>query len=298
LAAPHVLGGKMEEHTLKKRKKWLPSILFALIFLIGLTLASYPFFSDWYNRRLQEELIIEYDHAVAAASPEALEAEREAARVYNESLLGDMVLRDPFDPEAFMETTAEYEERLNMAGNGVMGYIEIPKINVNLVIFHGTSMEVLDKGTGHLENTSLPVGGTGTHAVLSAHTAYAKASLFNDLIKLNEGDLFILTVLDEKLAYEANQIKVVEPVDTSDLYIDLQEDYVTLVTCTPYGVNSHRLLVRGTRVPYAEEAVAQIQQEPNNRRLYLIIVAAVLLTVIVTITVKKMRKQWRERNEA
>jgi len=291
-------GGKMEEHTLKKGKKWPPAILFALIFLIGLALASYPFFSDWYNRRLQEKLITEYDHTVAAANPEALESEREAARVYNESLLGDMVLRDPFDPDAIRETTAEYEERLNTAGNGVMGYIEIPKINVNLVIFHGTSTEVLDKGVGHLENTSLPVGGTGTHAVLSAHTAYAKASLFNDLIKLNEGDLFILTVLDEKLAYEVNQIKVVEPVDTSDLYVDLQEDYVTLVTCTPYGVNSHRLLVRGTRVPYVEETVAQIQQESNNRRLYLIIAAAVLLTVIVIITVRKMRKRRRERNEA
>jgi len=293
-----VLGGKMEEHTLKKRKKWLPAILFALIFLIGLAVASYPFFSDWYNRRLQEKLITEYDHTVAAANPEALAAEREAASVYNESLLGDMVLRDPFDPEALMETTVEYEERLNMAGNGVMGYIEIPKINVNLAIFHGTSMEVLDKGAGHLENTSLPVGGTGTHAVLSAHTAYAKASLFNDLIKLGEGDLFILTVLDEKLAYEVDQIKVVEPADTSDLYIDQQEDYVTLVTCTPYGVNSHRLLVRGTRIPYTEETVAQIRQEPDNCRRYLIIAAAVLLTVIVTVTVRKMRKRRRERNEA
>ena len=288
----------MEEYTSKKRKKWFPAILFALIFLTGFLLASYPFFSDWYNRRLQEKLITEYDHAVVAANPEALEAEREAVRVYNESLLGDMVLRDPFDPEALMETTAEYEERLNMAGDGVMGYIEIPKINVNLVIFHGTSMAVLDKGVGHLENTSLPVGGTGTHAVLSAHTAYAKASLFNDLIKLGEGDLFILTVLDEKLDYEVNQIKVVEPADTSDLYIDLQEDYVTLVTCTPYGVNSQRLLVRGTRIPHAEETAAQIQQEPNNHRLYPLIAAAVLLTVIVTITVRKMRKRWRERNEA
>ena len=268
-AAPHGFGGKMEERTLKKRKKWFPTTLFALIFLIGLAVASYPFFSDGYNRRLQEKLITEYDHAVAAANPEAL-----------------------------METTAEYGERLNMAGNGVMGYIEIPKINVNLAIFHGTSMEVLDTGVGHLENTSLPVGGTGTHAVLSAHTAYAKATFFNDLIKLGEGDLFILTVLDEKLAYEVDQIKVVEPADTSDLYIDLQEDYVTLVTCTPYGVNSHRLLVRGTRIPYTEETVAQIRQEPDNCRRYLIIAAAVLLTVIVIITVRNMRKRRRERNEA
>lgn len=279
----------MEKYLLKKRRSSLPSILFIFIFLIGLTVASYPFFSNLYNQRLQEKLITEYDHTVAAANPEALEAEREAARTYNENLMGDVILKDPFDPEALRETTAEYEERLNINGDGIMGYIEIPQINVHLAIFHGTAPEVLDNGVGHLENTSLPVGGTGTHAALSAHTAYANASMFNDLIKLKEGDLFVLTVLDEKLAYEVIQIKVVDPDDTSDLAIDWEQDYVTLVTCTPYGVNSHRLLVRGTRVPYEE--TAQIQEESNNAWIYLIIAAAVLLAATMIIIVRKRRKR-------
>lgn len=287
----------MAKHTSKKRRRLIPSLVFILIFLIGLTVAAYPFFSDWYNQRLQEKLITEYDHTVASVDPDILKAEREASRAYNESLLGYVVLRDPFDPDSLRESTAEYEERLNLSGDGIMGYIEIPKINVHLAVFHGTGTEVLDSGVGHLENTSLPVGGTGTHAVLSAHTAYAKASMFNDLIKLEEGDLFILTMLDEQLAYEVVQIKVVEPNDTSDLYIDLQEDYVTLVTCAPYGVNSHRLLVRGTRVPYEEETILQIQAESSDYWIYLIIAAAVLLSVIVIIIVRKRRKRRRERHE-
>lgn len=287
----------MAKHTSKKRRKMMPSIVFIFIFLIGFAVASYPFFSDWYNKQIQEKLITEYDHTAAAAAPEILEAERKASGEYNERLLRDVVLRDPFDPETLIETTAEYEGRLNIAGNGIMGYIEIPKINVHLAIFHGTSADVLDKGVGHLENTSLPVGGTATHAVLSAHTAYAKASMFNDLIKLEEGDLFLLTVLDEKLAYAVDQIKVVEPNDTSDLYIDQQEDYITLVTCTPYGVNSQRLLVRGTRVPYVEEAIAQIREESNNHWMYLM-VAAVLLLLVIIIIVRKRRKHRRECHEA
>lgn len=232
----------------------------------------------------------EYNEVVDDSSDEELQAELEACRVYNDTFMKTVVLTDPFDQTAEDAFNKTYNERLNIMGNGIMGYIEIPAISVELTIYHGTSAEVFDKGVGHMEKTSLPVGGLGTHAVLAAHTAYAKATMFNDLDELTEGDMFYITVLNEKLAYEVDQIKVVEPNDTSDLSIDGNEDYVTLVTCTPYGVNSHRLLVRGTRVPYVEEPEAEKPLEVLSWLLLLLPVGAVGLLSFWGIKIYKKHK--------
>ena len=175
-----------------------------------------------------------------------------------------------------------------------MGTIRIPKINVTLPIYHGTANETLEKGAGHLENTSLPIGGTGTHAVLSAHSGLPTAALFTDLEKLAEGDLFFLDVLDETLAYRVDQVKVVEPEDTSDLLIDTNADYVTLVTCTPYGINSHRLLVRGVRTEYVEtlETEAQTEQTSGSPWNKPYTVAGIILILLLTLyTIIRFRKR-------
>lgn len=227
-------------------------ILTLLLVVIGILALIYPLISNWLSSQAQIGIIENYNEAVSGTRNEDLAAQREAAREYNEGLMGTVVLTDPFDEEANAGVTSEYETLLNINGDGIMGAVRIPKIDVRLPIYHGTSADVLKKGAGHLENTSLPVGGTGTHAVISTHTGYPTAVLFTELIQMEEGDLFFMDVLGEILAYRVDQIKVVDPSDTSDLLIDSQKDYVTLVTCTPYGINSHRLLVRGIRTDYVE----------------------------------------------
>ena len=247
-------------------RRKVPIILIFLLFAVGVFILLYPLISEWHNSRAQTTVIENYNHAAAGLSETEYENLREAAREYNEGLLGSVVLTDPFDASAAKMASEEYESLLNISGDSVMGTIRIPKINVTLPIYHGTANETLEKGAGHLENTSLPIGGTGTHAVLSAHSGLPTAALFTDLEKLAEGDLFFLDVLDETLAYRVDQVKVVEPEDTSDLLIDTNADYVTLVTCTPYGINSHRLLVRGVRTEYEEtlEQEAQTEQTPGS----------------------------------
>ena len=278
----------------RKTTKKAPSLAAVyLIFIAGIGVMLYPFAGNRYNQWLQDRLIEEYDHSVAAISPEVLETEREACMRYNEGLLGNVVLTDPFDVEAMNQASEVYGERLNLNGDGVMGYLEIPKINVKLAIYHGTDSKTLEKGVGHLENTSLPIGGKSTHAVLSAHTAHANATLFNHLTDLEEGDTFFLTVLDDILAYQVDRIKVVVPEDTGGLMIDRDEDYVTLVTCTPYGVNSHRLLVRGTRIPYVEEAAVI---RPENGRPYQSVILpislfALLLVIFIIVTKRRSRRK-------
>jgi len=292
LPAPFAFQRENKVKKTRRSKKWVLNLLIILIFLVGIGVMCYPYFSNWYNQRYQESLITEYDHTAAKLSAEKKQAELEACSEYNQKLIGNAVLTDPFDPEAEKAAAGEYQARLNINGDGIMGYIEIPVIDVKLTIGHGTTTEVLDLGAGHLENTSLPVGGTATHAVLSAHTAYAKAELFNDLIELAEGDVFYLTILDDKLAYQVDQIKVVEPTDTSDLIIDSGEDYVTLVTCTPYGINSHRLLVRGYRIPYVEEAVSQPEGRDYTR--YIIAAIIVLISLIVIAVIRRRNRKSRE----
>lgn len=263
-------------------KRFLPIIMIILLFLGGAAMVLYPVFSSWYMDHHQGQVVADYDEEAARLSQEQIEAELEKARRYNESLLGNVVLTDPFDAEALEEQNTEYEDLLDIGGDGVMGSVEIPGQDIYLPIYHGTSAESLEKGAGHLKNSSLPVGGKGTHAVISGHTALPTAEMFNDLSEVEEGDVFYIHVLGQILAYEVDQIKIVLPEDISDLLIHREEDYVTLVTCTPYGINSHRLLVRGTRVPYEEaQAVTPSRGEPEDpmRTAYLAAAAAAALLV-------------------
>lgn len=248
-------------------KKKLPKIFIGLIFIIGLGIMLYPIISNLYIEYHQGNIIDEYNKTVESMPDDTLEKEREKAEGYNKMLTGNMIITDPFDPEAQkkLEENSDYYNILNIGNDNIIGYIKIPKINVSLPIYHGTSEDVLKRGVGHLQNTSFPIGGEGTHAVLSGHTGLSSAKLFTDLDKLEEGELFFIEVLGEKLAYKIDQIKIVEPSETSDLVIKSGEDYVTLVTCTPYGINSHRLLVRGTRIPYTEDVEKEAKNEENSK---------------------------------
>lgn len=282
-------------------KKIVPIIIIVLLFLGGAGMVLYPVISSWYMNLHQGQVVADYDEEAAKLSQEQIEEELEKARKYNESLLGNVVLTDPFDAEALEEQNTDYEDLLNIGGDGVMGSIEIPGQDIYLPIYHGTSSESLEKGAGHLQNSSLPVGGKGTHAVISGHTALPTAEMFNNLSEVKEGDVFYIHVLGQTLAYEVNQIKVVLPEDISDLLINKNEDYVTLVTCTPYGINSHRLLVRGTRIPY-EEAQQKVseQQKKWNPMWNAYIAAAVLAIILLTagsIRYRKKKAGSREHHE-
>lgn len=226
-------------------KRAIPLILAGCIFLGGCALLAYPKVSQWLNDRHQSEVIADYSNAVDSLDNKAAEKELRRAAEYNQELSDTVSLTDPFENK--LEGNDQYPTLLNFTAEGVMGYIEIPKINVLLPIYHGVSSAVLSKGVGHLPETSLPVGGKSTHCVLAGHSGMSSARLFTDLTKLNEGDEFIIHVYNRELYYTVDQIKKVFPTDTSDLQIVDGEDYVTLVTCVPIAVNSHRLLVRGTR---------------------------------------------------
>lgn len=245
-------------------KKITYRILVAIVFLAGLSLLLYPFVANKWNTYRQERLISSYDEVVSektAAGSVDYEAEWLKAQQYNEDLLPS-ILPDSFAvAEADEGEDEAYMSALNLAGDGIMGTVEIPKINIKLPIYHTTDEEVLEKAAGHLEGSSLPIGGESTHAVISAHRGLPSASLFTDLDLLKEGDHFLIHVLDETLCYEVDQILTVEPDETEALQVEDGEDLVTLLTCTPYGVNTHRLLVRGHRVPY-EETIVEEEQTP------------------------------------
>ena len=220
-----------------------------LVFLIGLSLLLYPTASDWWNSFHQSHAIASYAEAVAEMDDVSYEQAWAQAQAYNETLRSNNRRYQPTEEE-----TEQYENLLNISGNGIMGYIEIPAIGVSLPIYHGTEDTVLQIAIGHIEGSSLPVGGPGTHCVVSGHRGLPSAKLFTDLDKLTEGDTFMLRVLDEVLTYEVDQIHIVEPHEVSLLEIEEGRDLCTLVTCTPYGVNSHRLLVRGHRIENQESA--------------------------------------------
>jgi sortase A len=241
-------------------KKRIRAIIIIIIFLAGLSLLLYPFIANEWNTYRQERLISNYETVVAdkeEAGEIDYEAEKQVADAYNESLVPS-VLPDSFAVAAASEEPdPEYMAALNIAGDGVMGVVEIPKIDISLPILHTTAEEVLEKAAGHLEGSSLPVGGESTHTVITAHRGLPSAALFTDLDKLDEGDHFLIHVLDETLCYEVDQIITVEPDQTDALSVEEGEDLATLITCTPYGVNTHRLMVRGHRVPYVPEEVSQ-----------------------------------------
>ena len=234
---------------MKKNKGNFITLLLVLILLAGLSLLLYPSVSNYWNSLHQTRAIATYAEEVANLDNDAYDQLWQDAASYNQSLLtrsNTYLLSD--------EQKAEYARLLDVSGLGVMGYIEIPEIDVSLPIYHGTEESVLQIAVGHLEWSSLPVGGESTHCVLSGHRGLPSAKLFTNLDKLREGDTFLLRVLDEVLTYEVDQILIVEPQETAALQIEEGKDYCTLVTCTPYGINTHRLLVRGHRIDNIEEA--------------------------------------------
>ena len=232
-------------------KKHVTTILLVLALLVGLGLLLYPTVADHWNSMHASRAIQTYTEAVADIDDDAYDQMWKDAEAFNERIAKSGIIWEP--DEALME---EYQSRLDINGSGIMGYVEIPQINVRCPIYHGTEESVLQTAVGHIAGTSLPVGGASTHCVISGHTGLSSAKLFTDLDKLHERNLFMIHTLDETLTYEIDQIRTVLPYELNDLQIIEGKDYCTLVTCTPYGINSHRLLVRGHRVETKEEAKA------------------------------------------
>lgn len=275
-------------------------VMFFMIigFIFGLSILLYPLVSNAWNRMREERLFQAYLEKNTAESSVDYETEWEKARNYNEGL------RPIILPDSFVAATTPYTEDeayaacLNLEGDGLMGYIVIPKIDVKIPIYHSTEEAVLEKGAGHLQGSSLPVGGESTHAVLAAHRGLPSASLFTDLDQLQEGDQFYLYILNDILAYEVDQIKVVMPEETDALNVERGEDHVTLLTCTPYGINTHRLLVRGSRVPYdpqtAEEQGRHKATGMNTNYLFWVLIglgSAVLFMIVVYIIRRLIRRK-------
>ena len=259
----------------------------------------YPFVSNYLYEHRAQEVFEGYSKTAKKADTSVVQEMFTKAEEYNRWLNErNVILTDPFDPELQKdENEQDYQQLLNLNNDGIMGYVEIPEIDLFLPIYHGTSSEVLEKGVGHLEYTSLPVGGENTHCVLSAHTGLSDKKLFTDLLLLENGDSFYLQVADKTLAYEVDQILVVKPEDTSALHIVSGEDYVTLVTCTPYGVNSHRLLVRGHRIPYQPEkkdAVRKTDKVSPWMRQYFLLISAGLVLLCILMAVLHVLKRRRK----
>lgn len=287
----------------------IANVLFGLLFLAGFGILAYPTISDQWNTYRQSKLINNYENALAEFEPEDFDREWKAARSFNETLERNNLYGDVFGSadENKIEDTA-YWNVLNVAGDGIMGYLSIPKINIRLAVYHGTSEEVLQTGIGHLGGTKLPIGGEGTHSVVAAHRGLPSAKLFTDIDQLERGDCFYLHILDEVLAYQVDQIlPMVDKDDTKTLEEALQieegKDYVTLFTCTPYGVNSHRLLVRGIRVPYNGEeesagiADTMLQAVQNYYMLYLLLGLSVTLLMISIMRILFSRRKKKNKND-
>lgn len=281
-------------------KQWKIRILAVLVLLVGVGLMGYPVLSNLVFEKRQQELADYYESMVVEIAPEERNSHWDECDAYNRFLASEATLSgDPFandlDPE-----TLPYRDLLNINGDNIMGIIQIPGITGNLAIYHGTKEDVLQKGVGHLQGTSLPVGGSNTHCVLSAHCGLPNKKLFTNLDQVETGDVFYLYIMGETLSYQVDQILVVLPHETEEIQIKQNGDYVTLVTCTPYGINSHRLLVRGTRIPNEEaEQVASTQTRRAStwRQQYIksiltgLGIAAALALVIWLIRLFRNKKQ-------
>lgn len=232
----------------------------AVLFVLSLLLTIYPVLSNYLGEKNRSLVQSEYTKAVQSMDGNSIDEELNKAAEYNATLTPGATEHAAFSREALADAEEEYYGLLNIRGDGIMGYVEVPKLNIDLPIYHGTEDNVLAKGVGHLLGSSLPVGGDGTHSVLTGHSGLAGQKMFSDLDQLKEGDLFYIHILDETLAYEVDAINVVLPENTSNLGIDYMKDYCTLITCTPYSVNTHRLLVRGHRIAY-EEAVQLMEED-------------------------------------
>ena len=287
-------------------KRKISNILFGLMFLIGFGILVYPTVSDQWNTYRQNKLISNYESAVEEMTEVDFTEEWEKAKAFDAALAQNNLYGDVFGEDNGELKDTEYWQVLNVANDGIMGYLSIPKINVKNAIYHGTGDKVLQTGIGHLNGTKLPIGGESTHSVLAAHRGLPTARLFTDVDQLKKGDMFYIHVLDKTFAYQVDQI--LDMVDKDDhetlenaLQIEEGKDQVTLFTCTPYGVNSHRLLVRGTRVPYngeeeAETSVAEtmLKTIQNYYMIYLILGLSITFLIILFMRFlfkKKDRKQ-------
>lgn len=239
---------KKKENKKNKKGSSFSTIILVAIFLVGLCVLLYPTVSDFWNEKRQSQAIINYDDLIVDLTPEDFSEHFRKADEYNSNL---RLISSPF--VGYKRLNDEYYNTLDINGDGMMGYITIEKIKVQLPIYHGTSDKVLNSAVGHVEGSSLPVGGESTHCVLSAHRGLPSAKLFTNLDKLEVGDVFTIRILDRTITYQVDQILIVLPEKIDDLYVTPGEDYCTLVTCTPYGINTHRMLVRGTRIENIEE---------------------------------------------
>lgn len=290
-------------------KRKIANVLFGLLFLIGFGILVYPTVSDQWNTYRQSRLISNYETTVENLTEEDFSDEWQKAIAFDQALVRNDLYGDVFGEDDGELESTEYWNVLNVANDGVMGYLSIPKINVKHAIYHGTGDKVLQTGIGHLNGTKLPIGGESTHSVLAAHRGLPSARLFTDLDQIKKGDMFYVHVLDEILAYQVDQI--LDMVDKDDhetleaaLQIEEGKDQVTLFTCTPYGVNSHRLLVRGTRVPYngeeeAETSVAEsmLKTVQNYYMLYLILGLSITFLIILFMRFLFKAKDKKDKNE-
>ncbi len=272
------------------KKPSLSTLILILIFFVGLSLLLYPTVSDYWNSLHSSQVLSTYTQEIANMDNERYEQIIQEARQYNERLMrkNNVFMMNEQDRE-------DYHSQLDFSVNGIMGYVEIPLIDVTLPISHGTEESVLQTGVGHVEWSSLPVGGTGTHAVISGHRGLPSARLFSDLDKLKVGDIFTIRVLDEVITYMVDQILIVLPDEVEDLAIEQNRDLCTMVTCTPYGINSHRLLVRGSRVENQTQATAirvtadAVQIETHLVAIAMAVPVLILLLIILLIPTRRRK---------
>ena len=250
------------------KRRYFKIVIAGIIFILALLLTLYPVISNLYNQHHQSTIHTAYEEVIQQADTQELERIRALAKAYNEAIIPGTA-EESYSRTALQEASADYDSQLDPGGSGIMGYVEIPKISVNLPIYHGTDSSTLERGTGHLLGSSLPVGGISTHAIITGHSGLATQKMFTDLEQLQPGDVFYLHVLGEVLAYQVFYREPVPPHDTTRLGITQGKDYCTLITCYPTGVNTHRLLVQGERIPYEEaeviEEAVQVQTVPESR---------------------------------
>lgn len=287
------------------KRRYFRIVIAGIIFLLALLLTLYPVISNFYNQRHQSLIHTAYEEVIQQADTQDLERIRELAISYNEAITPGTAA-DTYSNAALQKASADYDSQLDPSGNGIMGYIEIPKISVNLPIYHGTESDTLERGTGHLLGSSLPVGGNSTHTIITGHSGLATQKMFTDLEQLQAGDVFYIHVLGEVLAYQVYDWEPVLPHDTTKLVIRQDEDLCTLITCYPTGVNTHRLLVQAERLPYetAEEIVEEIviqEEKPqsNWEDQYMLGVWlgiwAMLLVLAIYLTVLLIRRNCRKK---
>lgn len=275
-------------------RKRLPMIIAVVLFIGAIGIFLYPTVSEWINKMYERETILEYNRTADTLSVAEKEQYLKSAKEYNDSI--SRVISDGFSQQAF-NVSEEYDNVLHITEDGQMGTVEIPKISCHLPIYHGSDEKMLTKGAVHLAATSVPIGGASTHAVISAHSAYPGKELFNRLTELEIGDVFYVTVLGEKMAYKVKEINVVLPTETENLQVVSGKDLVTLSTCTPYSVNTHRLLVTGERTELAEEIITQDESEESDAKTeqWFLLIPVLLIPVVIRIILKGLKKRNEKR---